>query len=107
MAKVDCGGLWTPSQLLNWEQSLCEEYWDWEGDKARWETRFDKRIDKVSEREISALACEKELTKPEGHLAGREGAICSREMDLAGREEKLLAGAYKFCRDLLCCHQVS
>ena len=97
MAKVDCGSLWTPSQLLSWEQSLREEYRDWEGDKAHWEIRFDKKMDMVSEREISALAWEKELTEGEGHLAGREEGIRSRDMDLAGKEEKLLADGYNFC----------
>ena len=104
MAKIGCGGLWTPSQLMYWEQSLCEEYKDWEADKARWEARFDKKMDKVTEMEISALAWEKEITECEGHFACREEAICSREMDLAGREEKLLADAYNFRQDLYCSH---
>ena len=107
MSKIDSSSLWTPSQLLTWEQSLREEYKDWESDKARWETRFDKKMNMVSAREVSALAWEKELTEREGHLAGREEAIRSREMDLAGKEEKLLSDAYKFCRYLRCSHQVS
>ena len=64
-------------------------------------------MDKVTDVEISALSWEKEITKCEGLLAGREEAICSREMDLAGKEEKLLADAYNFRQDLRCSHQVS
>ena len=107
MSKIDCGGLWIPSHLLTWEQSLREECRDWESDKACWETRYDKKMNLVSAREVSALEWERELTEREGHLAGREEAIRSREMDLAGKEEKLLSDAYKFCRDLSCSHQVS
>ena len=62
MSKIDSSGLWTPSQLLTWEQSLREEYRDWESDKSRWESCYDKRINLVSAREASALAWEKELT---------------------------------------------
>ena len=90
MSKIDSSGLWTPSQLLTWKQSLREEYRDWESDKSCWESLYNKRINLVSAREVSALAWEKELTEREGHLAGREEAIHSREMDLAGKEEKLL-----------------
>ena len=107
MSKIDCGGLWTPSQLLTCKESLREEYRDWESDTARWEARYDKKMNLVSAREVSALEWEKELTEREGHLAGREEAIRSREMDLAGKEEKLLSDAYKFRRDLRCSHQVS
>ena len=107
MSKIDSSRLWSPSQLLTWEQSLREEYRDWESDKSRWESRYDKRINLVSAREVSALAWEKELTEHEGHLVGREEAIRSREMDLAGKEEKLLSDAYKFRRDLRHSHQVS
>ena len=96
MAKIDCDSLWTPSQLIRWEQSLRDEYKGWEANKSRWEAHFDKKMDKVMEMEISALSWEKEITEREGLLAGREEAILSREMDLAGREEKLLADAYKF-----------
>ena len=35
MAKVDLDGIWSPSQLIRWEQSLREEYRGWEADKAR------------------------------------------------------------------------
>ena len=106
MSKLDSSCIWSPSQLLTWEQSLREEYRDWESDKSRWEARYNKKVKLVSARETDALAWEKELTEREGHLAGCEEAIRSREMDLASKEEELLSDAYKFCRDLHCDHQV-
>ena len=75
MSKIDSSRIWSPSQLLTWEQSLCEEYRDWESDKSRWESRYDKRIKLVSAREADALAWEKDLTEREGLLAGHEEAI--------------------------------
>ena len=84
MAKIDCG-VWTP-----WEQSLREEYKDWESDKARWEVRFDKKMNMVLDREVSALAWEKEVTESEGHLASR------------GRG-RMIKGAVFVCKLTKCC----
>ena len=56
MSKLDSSHIWSPSQLLTWEQSLREEYRDWESDKSRWEARYDKKVKLVNARETDALA---------------------------------------------------
>ena len=91
MSKLDSSHIWSPSQLLTWEQSLREEYCDWESDKNRYEARYDKKVRLVIARENDALSWKKVLAERKSLL-----------VELSNKEEDLYSEAYNFHQEYHC-----
>ena len=83
-----------------------EEFKEWEAEKNRIESRYDKKIWLVESREDSARFWEKKLEEKETDLDNRESAVMSRELDLSAKEEELYSEAYQFRREYRCDHKV-
>ena len=91
---------------MSWAKSLREQFKEWEIEKERMESRYDKKVRLVESREDSARFWEKKLEEKETDLDNRESAVMSREFDLSTKEEELYSEAYKFRRDYCCDHKV-
>ena len=91
---------------MSWAKSLREQFKEWEIEKERMESRYDKKIRLVESWEDSARFWEKKLEEKENDLDERESSLMSRELDLSAKKEELYSEAYQLRREYRCDYKV-